>query len=182
MNHKLFLSVLYIFFLTFSVWGQDSNRQNDLPLGFDEITFGMTVDEVKKLLKESRNFNFREAEVTFTPDREKKVLESDGLSFLDRGIFQFRDESLYIIILHIDAGKIGYFTMYQTLTEKYGNPDRLSPGNSEWESEDVIMTLEKSDPVTLKYVYRPVYLEILDESGVEESLEELSRSLFLDQF
>jgi hypothetical protein len=182
MKHKLFLSILFIFIIPSFISGQNENHRNDLPVGFDGITFGMNVEEVKDLLKKSRNFNYREAEVTFTPDREKKVLESDGLSFLERGIFQFRDEALYIIILHIDAGRIGYFTMYQTLTEKYGNPDRLSPDQSEWESEEVVMTLEKSEPVTIKYVYRPVYQEILDESGVEDSLEELSRSLFLDQF
>ncbi len=178
----IYIQIILFIIILHPITGQNENSapEQPLPQGFDEISFGMTVQEVKEKLKNSRNFFYREAEVTLTPDREKKVIEAEGLSFLQDGIFQFRDEKLYIIILHIEKEKIGYFTMYKTLTEKYGEPDRLSPEESEWESETVILILEK--PVTVKYVYKPVYQEILHESGVEESLEALTRNNFLEQF
>ena len=153
-----------------------------LPFGYGSIKLGMSVDEVKSELKKNSDFGYRgDRDVTLSPKTKQVLIETDAsrnpYSFFTRCWFQFVDEKLFSITLNLNSKKIDHFSIFSTLSEKYGNPTTISPQRSSWEDSSVIMALEK--PLTLKYIDAKAFKNIQDGSSVQKTVEEKAAEDFL---
>lgn len=158
--------------------------EESLPDGFKKIRFGMSVDQVKEELKKDPAFGFRgDRDVSLLPGENRVLIETDTsrtapYSFLERCWFQFYEDKLYTITINMKKKKMDHYSIYTTLTEKYGNPDFLNPEKSEWKDDSVIMSLER--PLTLKYTDRKIFDDLQSKAMVKKTAEEQSKQDFLD--
>ncbi len=160
-----------------ALWGQNQT----VPRGFRAIQLGLPVEEVQQLLIEDPNFSYRgDPDVSLLPASGNRVIESGGYTFIRRAWFQFRDEALFSITLVLNPDELDHYGMYTALVERYGEPLSLSPRIVVWESEETRLTLER--PLTVKYVDRAGFDELLEQGRLQESVHELSRRQFIDQF
>ena len=164
-----------------------------LPPGYDGINLGMSVDEVKSELKKHTEFGYRgDRDVSLSPSVGNKkngekvydvLIETDAslapVSFFDRCWFQFTDGKLSTITLNLNREKVDHYSVFQTLCEKYGNPQEISPQKSVWSDSNVQMSLER--PLVLKYVDKKVLDAKKDASTVEKTTGEQMRDAFLER-
>jgi len=152
-----------------------------LPTSFRSLSLGMGLDEVKQALKADPLFRYRgDPDVSFLPQTKQYLIECQGASFLRRAYFQFADGRLFIMILVLDEQRLDHYSMFSTLTAKYGQPTSLSPQETVWQSDAVRFSLER--PLTVKYVDARTFAAILSRGGAQKDLEQLSREKFLEQF
>ena len=71
-----------------------------------------------------------------------------------------------------------HYSLFKTLTDKYGNPDSLNPSKSEWIDDSVIMTLER--PLTIKYTDKKVFDDLQSKSLVNKTVIEQNKESFLE--
>ena len=148
--------------------------------GFSSITLGMSMEEVQAALASDPNFDYRgEPDVSFLPHSQIPIIETAGTAFVSRGIFQFHEDSLYVISLFLSNRRLDYFTLYDSLVAQYGEPDTLTPSTAIWESEQVRIALEK--PLTVKYIDVPVFESIVAAGAMDEAIETVTRERFLEQ-
>jgi hypothetical protein len=193
MNRKIFyqLPSFMFLFLLFStgMYAQTGNSNENtaegdskpLPRQFREISLGMGLDNLKDALQKDNLFNFRgDRDVSFLPAREESLVETTGSSFVRRAFFQLRDGILFIISLTLDTNLMDHYSMFTNLVEKYGQPSYLDPKESVWETEDTRITLER--PLTIKYIDKKVFNDIISESALIQSRRVSERQEFLDEF
>ena len=153
----------------------------DTILGFGDIHIGMSFPEVDQLLRSSGVFRYRgEADVSLSPGRERVVMEVEGFDYIRRGIFQFIDDQLFSITLILSQSTMDHFTLFTRFTERYGEPEQFGPRRIVWEDGQRRLTLER--PLTVQYLDLIQFTERRDQGRAQESLRELSRELFLEQF
>lgn len=153
--------------------------QASLPSGYREIKLGMTLDQVKSALLRDAAFGYRgERDVSMLPDGDRNIIETKGNSYLSDCWFQFTDGKLYTIIININTEKMDYYSVFNTLCEKYGNPDELDPEHCSWNGSSVIMTLEK--PLCIKYIDVQLSGSLEKEAQTQAAAEEMLRKNFLD--
>ncbi len=165
--------------------GQDTGSEKEspapVPRGFGDLTLGRDMEQVKDILLDDPNFNFRgDPDVSMLMRPNESLIECKGFSFIDRAYFQFYEKRLYIITLDMREEMLGHYTLYRTFTEKYGEPDRLSPTESVWESAETLFILER--PSTVKYIDRETFEMLKRQGRMEESARDLSREQFLELF
>lgn len=182
----IFLILLTTFnFFLFSKDLNQSKQNSNLPNGYSNIKLGMTVEETKSELKKNSDFGYHgDRDVSLLPDQNKVLIETDadkglGSNFLNRCWFQFQDDSLYIITINMNTEKIDYYSVFTTLTKKYGNPISVDPEKATWKNEQITMTLEK--PLTLKYIDNETYSTLQKESQIQKSATEVTREMFLEE-
>lgn len=180
-SFKVVLVLLVSIFAAGKLFAQTSS--SSLPYGYGKIKIGMSVDEVKSVLKEDKQFGFRgDRDVSMLPNSDQILIETDASktpgSFLERCWFQFYEGKLYIVTININREKMDHYSVFDTLCKKYGDPQSLNPEKSVWRNSSVIMSLEK--PLVLRYTDRAVSEKLLKQSSVEKSSEELSRDAFLN--
>ncbi len=151
---RFFLFVLLVFLFLFpgdiDMWGQ-STIGEVVPMGFQNIRLGDSVDNVKALLKKSVYFYYRgDPDVSFLPETEQTLIEVAGRHYIKRGYFQFKNGKLIVIIIELNRNNLDYYTMYTTLKNKYGKPSSISPSEAVWDFKDVRLSLEK--PLSVKYM------------------------------
>ncbi len=153
----------------------------DLPRGFRGIELGMSLEEVKGLLRQDPLFDYRgDADVSLLPLARQTLIECPGTAFLERAYLQFEGDRLFVLILDMDPKRLDWYTLYSSLSAKYGDAARISPADAVWISDGVRLSLEK--PLTVKYIDRPVFERLRDQGKAEETLRDLSRERFLGQF
>ena len=167
------------------IWAQtDSNNESEeetLPSQFREMTLGMSLDDLKTALKEDTLFNFRgDRDVSFLPAREESLVEVSGFSFIKRAFFQIRDGAVFIMAFTLNTDMMDHYSVFTTLVEKYGAPSFLNPREAVWESEGIRLALER--PLTVKYIDKKVFDDIISESSVIQSRRVKQRQEFLDEF
>ncbi|MDR1858051.1 MAG: hypothetical protein LBQ69_01125 [Treponema sp.] len=159
----------------------DGKEGPALPRQFREIVLGMSLDELKEALLNDDMFNFRgDRDVSFLPAREESLVETSGSSFIRRAFFQLRDGSLFIMAFTMNTGQIDHYSIFTDLVRKYGPPSYLDPKEAVWETEDTRLALER--PLTVKYIDKRVFDDIINESSLVESRRVLQRQEFLDEF
>ncbi|MDC7240683.1 MAG: hypothetical protein PQJ50_10015 [Spirochaetales bacterium] len=159
----------------------DAPDTRELPMGYGRIMLGMELDQVKELLLTESRFDFRgDPDVSIQRGGNQSLISSRGRSFIDQGFFQFNDSALYLIILNMNPEKIDFFSMQQSLTGRYGDPDELSPEGLYWRNEKVQMSLEY--PLTVKYLDLEVFDSFIQEDIRLKSFQEISRTKFLEEF
>src|SRR5574344_530835 len=176
-SKKIFFISLFLF-MSVALFSQE-----ELPMGYAKIKLGMSVDEVKKALKDDLQFGYRgDRDVSLLPGANRILIETDATSssysFLDRCWVQFYDGKLYIITINMNQQKMDNYSVFDTLCKKYGNPNSLDPEKSTWQNDSVIMSLEK--PLTLKYTDKVVFDKLQEESHANKSVADMSRENFLE--
>jgi hypothetical protein len=155
--------------------------ENALPRIFREISLGMSLEDLKAALQRDQLFSFRgDRDVSLLPARDQSLVETTGLSFVKRAFFQLREGQLFIMAFTLNSDLIDHYSVFTSLTEKYGQPDFLSPQQAVWERGDTRLALER--PLTVKYIDREVFNSIIGESRTVESHEIRQRQEFLDAF
>lgn len=163
---------------------EDSNGERqveNLPTSFHEIGLGMSLDDVKETLKADESFAYRgDRDVSLLQNRNRSVIESEGVYFVKRGSFQFYNEKLYTIIVQMNSENIDYYSIYSSLLEKYGEPGLVDQTKAVWENESVRLVLER--PLTIKYIDTAVFNEIVASRSKKTSLSDEARSNFVNAF
>lgn len=163
-----------------------------LPGGYGAIRLGMGVDAVKDALEKDASFGYRgDRDVSFAPASRGKdskqddnvIIETDAAyalapSFFSRCWFQFIDGKLSVITLNLNPQKIDHYSVFQTLCEKYGSPQELTPQKSVWADGGVRLSLER--PLVLKYIDSQVANDKQTASSVEKTNTEKARDEFLE--
>lgn len=182
-NHADSISVnrILLFTLCFLLVIPAGALSQDLPKGFSGIVLGDELETIKTGLKGNPYFNFRgDRDVSFLPKKPESVIDCEGYYHIKRGLFQFSGNRLYIITLYLNPTRIDYYSMFTTLSEKYGPPRDLDPSGAWWENETVRVALEK--PLTVKYIDREVFAGLKAAGETAKSAEEMSREMFLELF
>jgi hypothetical protein len=160
---------------------ENATGENGLPRSFREISLGMSLEDLKAALQRDGMFNFRgDRDVSLLPARDQSLVETTGLSFVKRAFFQLRDGRLFIMAFTLNSDIVDHYSVFSSLTEKYGQPDSLSPQQAVWERENTRLALER--PLTVKYIDWEVFNSIIGESRTVESHEIRQRQEFLDAF
>lgn len=209
-NLKLFIYFLFFGFYIFSAFAQENASMQEnadsalehvdtaltqtstaahsdeasslfLPTQYREIALGMQIDHVKEQLIKDSIFGYRgDRDVSLLRGENRSLIETSGSSFIRRAWFQFIDDSLYIMSLQLDTERVDYYTLFTSLTAKYGQPLILDPAKSQWVDDACILTLER--PLTIKYVDKARYDSLLEASSVKKSYSTILLEGFLDDF
>ena len=156
----------------------------DLPRGYKDITLGMSLSETKDSLVKDPDFGYHgDRDVSLIPNSSKVLIETDaekglGSNFLSRCWFQFFNDELFIITINMNPQKIDYYSIFTTLTEKYGEPTSFNPQAATWKNDEVTMSLEK--PLTLKYIDNKIFDETQNYSNIQKSPTEVTQQMFMD--
>lgn len=170
---KAIILALFLFSAVFAF------SQASLPSGYRDIKLGMSLEQVKAALLRDADFGYRgERDVSMLPDGDRNLIETKGNGYLADCWFQFTDEKLYTISININTDKMDYYSVFNTLCGKYGNPDELNPERCSWNGSSVIMMLEK--PLCIKYIDVKLSSGLEEKAQVEAASEEKARKSFLD--
>jgi hypothetical protein len=161
---------------------QEVPAPQPLPRGFDSLQLGMSMQEIKDTLLASGDFLYRgDPDVSLLERENLSLMEVEGFGFFSSAQFQFSsDDFLYAMLLVMNRERIDYFSLYTSLSSKYGPPADLSPQSAYWENEEVRISLER--PVMLRYIDKAVFDSIKQEGETLESYERISREEFLSRF
>jgi len=158
----------------------DSGK-NDLPRQFRTLALGMSLDDLKTNLINDNYFTFRgDRDVSFLPVRNQSLVETTGVSFIKRAFFQLRDEAVFIMAFSLNTEIIDHYSVFTQLVEKYGQPSYLDPSQAIWETDATRISIER--PLTVKYIDKKVFTDIINESGLVESGQVKLRQDFLNDF
>jgi len=180
-SFKGFLFFLIIFFPLVFPGNAGAEDFDALPKGFRAIELGMDLEKVKEVLSGDSYFLFRgDPDVSMLEKPNRTLIECKGSFFIHRAFFQFYEEKLYIIILMLNQEQLDHYSLFTTLSERYGKPQHFSPQRISWSSKEVELSLER--PLTVKYLDLVVFEELKMKSRAEESLMQGLRENFLKQF
>jgi hypothetical protein len=159
----------------------ETEDSKELPRQFREIVLGMSLDDLKETLTNDNLFNFRgDRDVSFLPAREESLVETSGSSFIQRAFFQLRDGALFIMAFTLNTRMMDHYSVFTDLVEKYGQPSYLDPKEAVWETEEVRLSVER--PLTVKYIDKKVFDDIINESTLIQSRRVQQRQDFLNEF
>jgi len=178
----LFLSFLILFLSALSPGLRAQETQSEpLPRQFRGLSLGMSLDDLKDNLLKDGLFNFRgDRDVSFLPAREQSLVETTGTAFIKRAFFQLRDGEVFIMSFSLNTEIIDHYSVFTRFSEKYGQPSYLDPRVAVWETEETRIALER--PLTVKYIDKAVFDDIVNESGLAESNQVKLRQEFLNDF
>ena len=155
-----------------------AGESTGLPAGFRGIQLGMSMLEVQTLIAADSLYEYRgEPDVSLLPRPDERLIEVSGRSYVRRAFFQFHEDRLFVIILSLNEREIDHYSVFSTLSAKYGNPASLSPSESVWDDGVVRLSLER--PLALKYIDRSTFDSFREKGKAEKSWEEVLRSEFL---
>ncbi|MDR3247805.1 MAG: hypothetical protein LBT39_03375 [Treponema sp.] len=151
----------------------------ELPRQFRGISLGMDLEALKAALNEDSLFNFRgDRDVSFLLAPQQSLVETTGFSFIKRAFFQLNQGALFIMAFTMNDELLDHYSVFTALTEKYGQPDSLSPQQAVWENGPTRVALER--PLTIKYIDFEVFNRIVGDAAVEETRELRLRQEFID--
>jgi len=180
-NHRWTIIAFLLFVLLAPVFAQEEEADDALPRQFRHLSLGMSLDELKDNLLKDGLFLFRgDRDVSFLPARDQSLVETTGTSFIRRAFFQLRDGQVFIMAFTLNTEIIDHYSVFTQFVEKYGQPSYLDPRMAVWETEGTRVAIER--PLTVKYIDRVVFNDILDESGLIESGQVRLRQDFLNEF
>lgn len=152
-----------------------------LPDTYRSVSLGMDMDTVKEQLKNDSMFGYRgDRDVSLLQGENRSLIETAGPSFIARSWFQFHEDKLYVMIFRLNTERIDYYSVYTALVEKYGEPESLDPRRALWSDERVTLTLER--PLTVKYVDKAVFSQLVETDTKERAITDILREEFLSEF
>jgi hypothetical protein len=172
---QYFLLVFFVFSLL------PAYAQESLPRQFRQLSLGMKLDDLKVSLLSDDYFNFRgDRDVSFLPIREQSLVETTGSLFIKRAFFQLRDGEVFIMSFTLNDQIIDHYSVFTQFVDKYGQPAFLDPRSAIWETDETRVSIER--PLTVKYIDKVVFNDIVNESGLLESSRVRLRQDFLNEF
>ena len=84
------------------------------------------------------------------------------------------------MIIELNKDKIDYYTLFNTLSEKYGKYNSFSPEIVMWQINNITLLLDR--PVTVKYIDKGVFDSLKEQGRPGKSSDILSLERFLEQF
>lgn len=160
---------------------EKNTAEKQLPRSFYGIELGMSMDNVKEVLKSGGLFNYRgDPDVSLLPRPNESLIEVSGTSYIKRAFFQFYEDQLFIIILAMNEKEIDHYSLFMNLSGKYGKPELISPAESQWNDGETRISIER--PLTVKYVDMVIFNELKVKKEELRSIEDILRSNFLDHF
>jgi hypothetical protein len=157
---------------------QTAIRDAAVPRRFRTIELGMGLDEAIEALKGDGLFAYRGPEdVSLLPTPNQSLIEAGGLSFVKRGYFQFLAGKLWVMILVLNPEKIDHYSIFTSLSAKYGKPTVIDPSEIRWEDGRSRLSLER--PLTLRYMDMSTFSVLRDGAAAKESAAEIDRREFL---
>jgi hypothetical protein len=182
--HKVFsFFAVFFFLLPAGVKAQDISQEQraELPRQFRQLALGMSLDDLKANLLSDDYFNFRgDRDVSFLPIRNQSLVETTGPLFVSRAFFQLRDAQVFIMAFTLNTAIIDHYSVFTQFVEKYGEPSYLDPRTAIWETDETRIAIER--PLTVKYIDKVVFNDIVSESGLIESGQVRMRQEFLNEF
>lgn len=149
-----------------------------VPRAYRGIGLGMSMEEVKEALKADGLYAYRgDPDVSLLPRPSETLIEVAGTSFVRRAFFQFYEDRLFVMILSLNEKEIDHYSVFTSLSGKYGKPSTLSPSESVWLDEATRLSVER--PLALKYIDRATFDELKAKGEAIRSYEELLRADFL---
>jgi hypothetical protein len=153
----------------------------EAPRGFRGLALGMGLEQVKERLAADALFGYRgDPDVSLLPTPQQTLIECTGASWVRRAFFQFHESRLFSIILVLDDRRLDYYTLFDTLTRKYGGSTRLDPSEAVWEFPGLRLSLER--PLSVKYLDSGVFAALREQGRAGEALSEVSKKMFLEEF
>ena len=175
------LSLVFVIFSEGVQAQQNAEQTLKLPTQFRQLYLGMSLDDLKTTLLGDNYFNFRgDRDVSLLPVREQSLVETTGSSFIRRAFFQLRDGSVFIMSFSLNTQIIDYYSVFTQFTQKYGEPSYLDPRTAIWEMDETRVAIER--PLTVKYIDKIVFDDIVNESGLVESGQVRLRQDFINEF
>jgi hypothetical protein len=160
---------------------QAASSAATVPSAFRGLTLGMSMDEVKAILASDGLFSYRgDIDVSLLPRPEESLIEVSGMSFVRRAFFQFYQGKLFVMIFVMNENEMDHYSLFTSLSNKYGKPDTLSPGESVWLDGSTRLSLER--PLAVKYIDLVVFDSLKAAGASQESYAEVLRSEFLGGF
>lgn len=154
---------------------------DELPRAFRGLSLGMSLDALKQALMADELFHFRgDRDVSLLPNRDQTVIETTGFSFIRRAFFQLVDGRLFIMAFTMDQERVDHYSIFTAFSAKYGEPVTLDPRGAVWVSDATRVSIER--PLTVKYIDRAVFDELVKESRVVEGREAVLRKEFILEF
>jgi hypothetical protein len=178
MDHKKIFLVLAVFS---SVLTGIHAQENTLPRQFRQLVLGMSLDDLKENLLADEMFNFRgDRDVSFLPARDQSLVETTGSSFIRRAFFQLRDGEVFIMAFTLNTEIIDHYSIFTQFVQRYGEPSYLDPMTAIWETDETRIAIER--PLTVKYIDKNIFDDIVSESGLIQSGQVQRRQEFLNEF
>jgi hypothetical protein len=178
---KYLLVVIVLFSVLAPIRAQEAAEAEALPRQFRQLSLGMSLDDLKENLLRDGYFNFRgDRDVSFLPARDQSLVETTGSSFIRRAFFQLRDGAVFIMAFTLNTEIIDHYSVFTQFVEKYGQPSSLDPRAAVWDTEEIRIAIER--PLTVKYIDKIVFNDIVNESGLIESGQVRMRQDFLNEF
>lgn len=157
------------------------SQEATLRRGFREIQLQLPMERVQDLLAADSAFDYRgPADLSMALSREEPVIDTRGRGFVQRGLFQFSREQLYIITLYLDQRHLDYFQLFEQLRQRYGDPVDLDPRRAVW--DDAVTRIELERPLTVRYIDLDAFETIRQERRMLRAAQDVSREQFLEEF
>lgn len=152
-----------------------------VPRSFRGIELGMTMDDVKNILTLDGVFSYRgDPDVSLLPRPDESLIEVSGLSYIRRAFFQFYEGKLFVMIFVLNEKEMDHYSVFTSLSTKYGKPDSLSPSESVWADGSTRLSVER--PLAVKYIDLAVFDALKAAGASQQSYEEILRTEFLGGF
>ena len=147
--------------------------------GYKDIKLGITQDEAKNILKQSRDFNLKREEIlTIRLEPDTEILSTEGFGFINFAYFHFHQDKLFQILLKIDKNRIGYYLLLKKMSTRFGSPSKFSPKRATWQNDKVRIAIEK--PCTIKYIYLPIWNNLVKNDLSSDHILDSIREKFVD--
>ncbi|MFH2114588.1 MAG: hypothetical protein ABIJ86_08795 [Spirochaetota bacterium] len=152
-----------------------------IPRTFRNLSLGMSMEETKEVLKADGLFAYRgDPDVSLLPRPNESLIEVSGLSYIRRAFFQFHEDRLFVMIFAINESKMDHYSIFTSISSKYGKPLSLSPAESIWDDGMTRLSVER--PLAVKYIDLDVFNSLKEAGQAEQSWEEILGIEFLDGF
>jgi hypothetical protein len=164
-----------------SAAGADTLADSALPRSYRGVSLGMGLDDLKDALQKDALFGFRgDSDVSFVPVREETNVETTGASFIRRSFFQLNSGRVFVMMFTFNTTLTDYYSVFSALVKKYGEPGVLDPKQAVWEDDAVRVSIER--PLTVRYIDKPVFSQLLAESNARKSEAAVIQEEFLNDF
>jgi hypothetical protein len=178
---KQVLSIILILNIAVCLYGQQkSESSGSLSNSYRSLTLGSSMAVTRDGLKNDNYFDYVDPDVTMVNPPDLTRMNVSGRGYINSVTLQFYKDSMYSIILDLNTEMIDYYSIYNDLTSKYGNPQKFSSKIVRWQSGDVQLSLEK--PLIVKYVQVSILESIKTEKQQPKSVTNISKEKFLEDF
>jgi hypothetical protein len=159
--------------------GQSDEMLLSETVGFLGIHIGMNRTQVLNTASANELITVpKNRDVDFFPVEEREILTLSVKPEVPFIYLQFFDDVLYAITVIFDERYMDFYTLSDSLREKYGEYTALTPQWRQWQLDRVTVKVEK--PAVVKYIALEDFLEAASFDGSEDFLDMEKRRALLE--